>query len=550
MYNLALSVADLISESRENSTKRKTDIKEKFAFHLFGQGKFKESIKKYRAVEADPLQVIALYPTLLPAEKRKEVMSKWPTELPPLAGKNMEQALHELVDYLNEIRRLVELGKGQNLPLPVRWEEHNEDIVLTLIDTTTLKCYLKTNPYMAGPFVRRRGASIDLHEGEKCLKREGLYEDMVELYHHKKEHEKALQLLHDCHSNSPVPSLLGTQATVDYLQLLGRDNFALIKKYSKWVLEMDAEAGLKVFTDRSEQEELDRQKVMWHLEDTCTPDIVQKYLEHVIHEWKDANPILHNSLVQLYQSKVETLMSAKGKAAGKVLVKAGKEPGELGRARKTLLEFLESSVYYLPETLISSFPQDKMLEEYAILLRRLRRHEAALTIYAHFLKDSDLALEHCRKATLEDEEGSKQVYHTLLGIYISPPQVEELGLVRPPECTVEADINKAIEILNEHYSKIDTAEVLKLLPDSTGIDQIVKFLKLVFEGRTNSRRQLQVLRGLTYSQHLQVQREKITSFDQSFIITDDTFCAACGKKLGGAFTRTADGLLHHMYCEL
>jgi hypothetical protein len=56
----------------------------------------------------------------------------------------------------------------------------------------------------------------------------------------------ALQLLHDCHSNSPVPSLLGTQATVDYLQLLGRDNFALIKKYSKWVLEMDAEAGLKV----------------------------------------------------------------------------------------------------------------------------------------------------------------------------------------------------------------------------------------------------------------------------------------------------------------
>ena len=52
---------------------------------------------------ADPLQVIALYPTLLPAEKRKEVMSKWPTELPPLAGKNMEQALHELVDYLNEV---------------------------------------------------------------------------------------------------------------------------------------------------------------------------------------------------------------------------------------------------------------------------------------------------------------------------------------------------------------------------------------------------------------------------------------------------------------
>ena len=48
---------------------------------------------------------------------------------------------------------------------------------------------------MAGPFVRRRGASIDLHEGEKCLKREGLYEDLVELYCHKRENEKGVHTL-------------------------------------------------------------------------------------------------------------------------------------------------------------------------------------------------------------------------------------------------------------------------------------------------------------------------------------------------------------------
>jgi len=46
---------------------------------------------------------------------------------------------------------------------------------------------------------------------------------------------------------------------------------------------------------------------------------------------------------------------------GKAQVKAGKEPGELGKVRRKLLRFLEESQHYIPAELISSFPSDGML---------------------------------------------------------------------------------------------------------------------------------------------------------------------------------------------
>ena len=44
----------------------------------------------------------------------------------------------------------------------------------------------------------------------------------------------------------------------------------------------------------------------------------------------------------------------------------------------------------LPSTLL---PNPDLFEEHALLMGRLGRHEAALAIYAHILKDHDLALQ-------------------------------------------------------------------------------------------------------------------------------------------------------------
>ena len=138
----------------------------------------------------------------------------------------------------------------------------------------------------------------------------------------------------------------------------------------------------------------------------------------------------------------------------------------------------------------------------------------------------------------------------MVGVYISPPNLPDLGLTLPKGCQVKPDIPSAIRVLNDHYEQIDTAKVLDLLPDGTAMTEVVTFLRLVFQNCSHKRRQLQVLRGLTYSQRLQVNRESIRTFDKAFVITENTTCAVCGKKLGGAFVREPDGRLRHMHCDL
>ena len=72
-------------------------------------------------------------------------------------------------------------------------------------------------------------------------------------------------------------------------------------------------------------------------------------------------------------------------------MRAGEEPGVLGELRKKLLYFLRTSKHYLPERLLAHFPHDRFYEERALLQGRLGRHEQALAIYVHVLKDPAMA---------------------------------------------------------------------------------------------------------------------------------------------------------------
>lgn len=101
---------------------------------------------------------------------------------------------------------------------------------------------------------------------------------------------------------------------------------------------------------------------------------------------------------------------------GVAAVAAGKEEGELGEFRTKLLSFLDVSSSYEPAKLISDFPFDGeapvtpgdaesrlnlslftfcsgLLEERALLLGRMGKHEQALLIYVHILKDTRMAEE-------------------------------------------------------------------------------------------------------------------------------------------------------------
>jgi hypothetical protein len=88
--------------------------------------------------------------------------------------------------------------------------------------------------------------------------------------------------------------------------------------------------------------------------------------------------------------------------------------------RQKLVNFLQTSLLYTPEKMLSLFPEDSLFEERAILLSKIGQHDQALTIYAYKLDDKSLAQRYCEQNYADDEK-NKDVYLSLLRVYLNPP---------------------------------------------------------------------------------------------------------------------------------
>lgn len=134
--------------------------------------------------------------------------------------------------------------------------------------------------------------------------------------------------------------------------------------------------------------------------------------------------------------------------------------------------FLEISSYYDPGRLICDFPFDGLLEERALLLGRMGKHEQALFIYVHILKDTRMAEEYCHKHYDQNKDGNKDVYLSLLRMYLSPPSIHCLGPIKLELLEPKANLQAALQVLELHHSKLDTTKALNLLPANTQINDI------------------------------------------------------------------------------
>ena len=153
----------------------------------------------------------------------------------------------------------------------------------------------------------------------------------------------------------------------------------------------------------------------------------------------------------------------------------GHEPGKLGTLRRELISFLENSLHYKPEKLISSFPQCDMYEERALLLGRLERHEPALAIYAYILRAPVLAEDYCEK----NYSHCRDVYLQLMKMYLITPDLEKLGIESPRRDKLESNMKSALALLSKYHEVIDTSQVLNLLPPDTPLRDLQVFLTSV-----------------------------------------------------------------------
>eukprot|EP00040_Diaphanoeca_grandis_P029545 m.173140 g.173140 ORF g.173140 m.173140 type:complete len:903 (-) comp31717_c4_seq1:125-2833(-) len=543
-FDEALALAELVDESDAQKEDRKFKIERQQAFSMFSKKNFEQAIRTFGKLKMDPTHVIGLYPDLLKAEVRDKF--KYPMRTPTLVGAELETALNFLIEYLTQKRH--EMGKRAEREAKHPVESGGEVVVNPendaklaelnqTIDTTLLKCYLKTNPALVGSLLRVQNF-CDVAESEVLLKEHERFQELVSLYNNRGLHRKALELLYD--HGQRKGKLSGHFNTMIYLQRLGPDHFDLILEFSKWVLKMDAEDGYSIFAsdDYPEIAKLPHDKVLEHLQ-KHGPSLVVRYLEHVIDSYKSDNPALHNKLLQLYLERVVNPMQQYLRGlSGTRPTAPGSEPGDLGLSRKKLLRFLDTSMHYTPQKMISTFLQiEGLYEERAILLGRIGRHDQALSIYAHKLKDPEKAEEYCQKQYELDSEGSKDVFHKLLEIYLKPKE------------GAKENVPAALAVLRRHYDQIDTEIAMQLLPLTTKVSDIHSFLASVMRNRFAARRQGLVLMNLLKAERLQVNTEYLSFRSKRTTIEEDRLCTVCRKPIRtSAFYLHPTGIVVHLNC--
>nr|XP_058962546.1 vam6/Vps39-like protein [Pocillopora verrucosa] len=553
-FSLALMLADMVVEPEQEKAARKESIQNLYAFDLFCQKKFDDSLQLFAQLETDPAQVIGLFPDLLPSEFRK--LLEYPAPPPQLTPGELEKGCVALVEYLTQKRneliknsdKTESLQRGRNKDStkePSKADikaQKNLEHRRQVIDTSLLKCYLQTNDALVAPLLRLKENFCHVEECERVLTKSKKYNELVILYQAKGLHKKALDLLLRQAQRSSGP-LKGHQKTVQYLQRLGHEHLKLIFDFSVWVLKAHPDDGLKIFIeDLPEVEGLPRDKVLAHIEQ-CAKQLTIRYLEHIIFLWNESKPDFHNKLINCYRERVQVLMREylDSLPTGDKPVSPGSEPGELGELRGRLLFLLETSKHYQAQHLLTHFPES-FYHERALLLGRVGRHEEALAIYIHILHDIKLAEEYCHRNYNEGREGSKDVYVSLLRIYLAPPEISGKENMKP-------NIDEALKVLQEHHLKISTAKALELLPPSIQVREVYAFLLNVLEDKERKRKNSQVLKSLLFAEHLQVQEQRMHYQGGKILLTDERACRVCHKKIGtSAFAYYPTGEILHYYC--
>ena len=92
---------EMVEEPESEKAQRIESIQNLYAFDLFCQKRFEESLQRFAQLETDPTQVIGLFPDLLPIDFRKQL--EYPAPPPNLLPGEFEKGCLALVEYLTQV---------------------------------------------------------------------------------------------------------------------------------------------------------------------------------------------------------------------------------------------------------------------------------------------------------------------------------------------------------------------------------------------------------------------------------------------------------------
>eukprot|EP00750_Incisomonas_marina_P028323 INCI665.2.p1 GENE.INCI665.2~~INCI665.2.p1 ORF type:complete len:937 (+),score=132.78 INCI665.2:197-3007(+) len=168
---------------------------------------------------------------------------------------------------------------------------------------------------------------------------------------------------------------------------------------------------------------------------------------------------LHKELIEMYLFSIDDLIRQQEEEQGhaRTICLALEDRGMVRAYRLELIQILKTSKYYSPEEMLNMFPENKLLEERAILLGCLGQYERAIFIYINNLRKPDAAEDYCNDVYVREEcHGPHPAYLALLKVHLkkyfskntplSPKRVSDL-----------------MRLLQRHHSRIDPVLALKVV---------------------------------------------------------------------------------------
>ncbi|XP_016951341.1 vam6/Vps39-like protein [Drosophila biarmipes] len=527
-FQLAIELTQISDEPALDRDQTIRQIHMLYAKELFTNKEYSAAMKEFEKASIDPYDVIRLFPSLVPEPKSGPDDIAVPTpSAPALDDADLEDAYLALIEYLALAR--------QREVVKLRDTKSSSKSLLEIIDTTLLKCYLQTNDSLVAPLLRLN--QCHLEESEKTLKRHNKISELIILYQMKGKHKDALKLLRE-QASIEGSVLQGRKRTIRYLQELGVDHLPLIFEFSDWVLKENPEEGLSIFTDELiEVESLPRAKVLDFLISKHKA-LVIPYLEHVITEWKDSNTLLHNVLLKQYREQVQRLLAQQEK---------GEEVPDLKPMRAKLYKMLEDSNDYSPDRVLEEFPTNMLLEERALILGRLKKHDKVLSIYIHILGDVAKATSYALANFQEDEK----IFQTLIKCILIPPTESPYeGVILHPDF-VEVNQEVLLDLLNTYATKIDPFEIFEYLPDEMPMSQLEKYLEKSIRKKMADKHQMQMMCGLLEAESNRLEAALQAQQNISFELNEFSVCPECKKRFPSqsAFVRYPNGQIVHLSCH-
>ncbi|KAH6909213.1 rab guanyl-nucleotide exchange factor [Coprinopsis sp. MPI-PUGE-AT-0042] len=387
-------------------------------------------------------------------------------------------------------------------------------------DTALYRAYRIIRPTLVSTFCRSPNW-CEVSELEEDLYKRKNFPALKDLYRARGMHAKALNLLQQvAEDEDDLEEKL--DPSIQYLQQLGPEHLPQIFESARWVIDTNHDMGFNIFI--SDDVELPHRPVADYLE-SIEPKLCIRYLEHILVEKQDESSEFHDRLGELY---LRQTLAAK---------KRGDDVTQEEMYSK-LLHFLDGDQFISLDRLYGLISSTELYEARAILLGRLGRHDQALESYVYRLHDYIKAEEYCKRVYQPGTE-TEVIFLTLLRIYLRPTtqSPDTANLLKP-----------ALDLISRHSPRIDSVEILQLLPPLVTAQDVKEFLvdalrAPVFDAR--------VISQVSKARNDHLARKLVGLQTRRVKVTDSRICPQCHKRIGNSViaVHSPHGEVTHYQCR-